>query len=145
MITYTDHIAVDDYNVLSDAVGWGICKPYRVRMALDRSDFIIAAQEDGRTVGMARIMHDGLQALVMDVAVLPDYQGQGIGKTMMLRVMEYLNALSRDGGIFVNLMSASGKDGFYAQFGFERRPNDKRGPGMTQWIEKQEPDAASCL
>jgi len=82
-------------------------------------------------------MHDGLQALVMDVIVLPEYQGRGIGKELMKRVMEYLDNLSRDGGIFVNLMSAQGREGFYEQFGFERRPNDKRGPGMTLWISER--------
>ena len=100
-------------------------------MALDRSDFLIVAKRASQTIGMARVMQDGLQALVMDVIVLPEYQGQGIGKKQTERVMEYLNELSCGGGIFVNLMSAIDRDGFYGQFGFECRPNEKRGPGMT--------------
>jgi len=136
-ITYTAHITVDEYNLLREAVGWGMCKPDRVQVALERSDFLTVAQAGGNSVGMARVVHDGLQALVMDVMVLPAYQGQGIGKALMKNVMKFLDELSQDGGIFVNLMSALGKDGFYEQFGFERRPNDKRGPGMTQWISRE--------
>jgi GNAT superfamily N-acetyltransferase len=134
-ITYTNAITVEDYNMLIDAVGWGTRDPDKVRMALDRTDYLVVAQADNRTIGMARVMQDGLQALVMDVAVLPAYQKQGIGKEMMKRVMAYLDSISRDGGVFVNLMSALGRESFYQQFGFERRPNEHRGPGMTQWIE----------
>ena len=134
-ITYTNTLSVDDFNMLREAVGWGSCNPEKVRMALDRTDFLISAQVNEKILGMARVVQDGLQALIMDVIVLPEYQGHGIGKTMMERVMEYLKELSHDGGIFVNLMSAIGRDDFYRQFGFERRPNEKRGPGMTLWIE----------
>ena len=105
-------------------------------MAIERSDFLVSAQTDNKTIGMVRVIQDGLQALVMDVIVLPEYQGRGIGKELMKYVMEYLDNLSRSGGIFVNLMSAQGREGFYEKFGFERRPNEKRGPGMTKWIGK---------
>jgi predicted N-acetyltransferase YhbS len=124
--------------MLREAVHWGACKPEKVLSALHRSDFITVARLNGQTIGMARVMQDGLQALIMDVIVLPDFQNQGIGKNMMVQVMDYLIDLSADGAIFVNLMSALGKDGFYEKFGFERRPNDNRGPGMTQTISAKE-------
>ena len=133
-ITYVDKILIEDYNMLREAVGWGACVPDRVKMALARSDYLIVARSDANTIGMARVMQDGLQALIMDVMVLPEYQGEGIGGHMMKCVMEYLNAAAQGGGLFVNLMSALGKDGFYTKFGFERRPNETRGPGMTQML-----------
>ena len=137
-ISFANIITIEDYNTLVEAVGWAARNPERVRIALERSDFLIAAQIDGKTIGMARIIQDGLQALVMDVIVLPEHQGQGIGKTLMDYVMEYLYDASHNGGLFVNLMCAVEREGFYEQFGFERRPNEKRGPGMTKWIEKKE-------
>ena len=136
-ITYTNTITVEDYNILTEAVGWGTRNPEKVSAALGRTDFLVAAQTDSRTVGTARLIHDGLQALVMDVIVLPEYQKQGIGKKMMEILMEYLDSISSDGGIFVNLMCALGKESFYEQFGFQRRPNENRGPGMTRWMEKE--------
>ena len=138
MVTYINMLTVEDYNMLRKAVGWGSCNPTKVRMALDRSDFLISAQINGKTVGMARVIQDGLQALVMDVIVLLEYQRQRIGKIMMERLMEYLNGISRGGGIFINLMSAIDRDGFYGQFGFESRHNEKRGPGMTLWLDNKE-------
>ena len=138
MSTYTDTLTVENYNILHEAVGWGVRNPQKVRMALDRSDFLISAQLNGKAIGMARVMQDGLQALVMDVIVLPEYQGQGIGKTMMERVMNYLNEISRGGGIKLTLISAVERVSFYEQFGFERRPDEKRGPGMTLWLDSKE-------
>ena len=137
-ITYTDTITVEDYNMLREAVHWGSCKPDRVLMALSRSDFITVAQLNGQTIGMARAIQDGLQALIMDVIVLPGYQGNGIGKSMMSQIMAYLGELSKGEALFVNLMSALGKEGFYEKFGFERRPNENRGSGMTQTIVKED-------
>ena len=138
IVIYTNTLTVEDYNILHKAVGWGSCNPDKVRMALDRSDFLISAQVNEKTVGMARVMQDGLQALVMDVIVLPEYHGQRIGKTMMERVMEYLNGISCGGGIKVTLISAVDRVSFYEQFGFERRPNENRGPGMTLWLDNRE-------
>jgi GNAT superfamily N-acetyltransferase len=136
--TFVNTITVEDYNTLIEAVGWGTRHPERVRLAIERSNFFIAAQKDNQTIGMARVVQDGLQALVMDVVVLPEYQGQGIGKTLMVHVMEYLETASQGGGLFVNLMSAIDRVGFYEQFGFESRPNNKRGPGMTKWISGED-------
>ena len=135
-ITYTNELSVEDYNMLREAVGWQANNPIRVKTALDRSDFIVSAKENGKSIGMARVIQDGLQSLVMDVVVSPEYQGRGVGKAMMQQVMEYLREVSRseEGGIFVNLMSAKGKDGFYEQFGFVSRPNELRGPGMRQLL-----------
>ena len=138
MVTYTDTLTVEDYNMLHEAVGWGSCNPEKVRMTIDRSDFLITAQLNGKTIGMARVIQDGLQALVIDVIVMPEYHGQRIGKTMMERVMFYLNEVSCDGGIKINLISAPDRIGFYEQFGFIERPTDKLGPGMTLWLDNRE-------
>ncbi|KAJ9103789.1 hypothetical protein QFC21_002251 [Naganishia friedmannii] len=50
-----------------------------------------------------------------DFAVAPDYQGQGIGRQMA----EHIIAQAKQSGRNIALFAASGKLGFYAQFGFE--------------------------
>jgi GNAT superfamily N-acetyltransferase len=137
-ITYSNIITVEDYNRLLQAVGWGTRNPEKIQMAIARSDFIVGAQFNGQTIGMARVMQDGLQALVMDVIVLPEYHGKRIGKTMMTKVMEYLNEISRNGGIKVNLISAFDRISFYEQFGFVHRTAENRGAGMSLWLENKE-------
>jgi len=137
-VDYIHQISIEDYNRLRVAVGWNAYKPEKVGIALKRSDFITVAQIENQTIGMARVIQDGLQALVMDVIVLPEYQNRGIGKELMKQVMDYLDNISREGGLFVNLMSAQNREGFYERYGFEKRPNERRGSGKTQWIEAKE-------
>jgi hypothetical protein len=51
--------------------------------------------------------------------------------------MTYIKSKLDQGEIaYVALMAAKGKEGFYQKFGFEERPNDHLGAGMTQWIKK---------
>jgi len=138
-IEYTNTLTPEEFNILHEAVGWGVVNNQeRIQKALNRSNFLIAAQINEKIIGMARVIDDGLQALLLDVIVLPEYQGQGIGKTLMNYVMEYLYVLSRNGGIKANLVTAPDKVGFYEKFGFINRPNSTMGPGMTQWIQKDQ-------
>lgn len=59
-----------------------------------------------KTVGMARMVTDsGYIAIIVDVIVLPEFQGKGIGKMMMNMVMKCIkNNLAEGEGIFVNLI-----------------------------------------
>jgi len=57
---------------------------------------------------------------------------------MMSRIMKYLDeSISPGQWKMINLMAAHGKEPFYSEFGFIRRPNDTFGHGMTQTIEKE--------
>jgi N-acetylglutamate synthase-like GNAT family acetyltransferase len=110
----------------------------QAQSGIDRSDYIIAAKKEDKTIGMARVLTDsGCVALILDVVVLPEYQGNGIGNTMLRMIMSYIERNLDEGEIaYVALMAAKGKEGFYQKFGFEERPNDHHGAGMTQWIKK---------
>ncbi len=74
----------------------------------------------------------GIYFYIQDVIVLPEFQGQGVGKRIMDSLMEYLeeNANSR---AFIGLMAAKGTAGFYMRFGFNERPSE--GPGMFMIME----------
>ena len=137
-ITYTDAITPEDYNALRVAVGWLGCEPDRARNALARSDFIVTAQLNCKVIGMGRVVHDGMVALITDVIVLPEYQKQGIGRALMGKIMEYLDELSQGGEIKAHLMSLSGMEPFYEKFGFFARPQGRYGHGMTKLIHIQE-------
>ena len=136
-ITYANMLTVEEYCALRKSVEWSAIEENVVQQALSKSDFIISATVDGVKVGMARLMTDGTQALIMDVIVHPDYQKTGIGKTMMHKVMEYINDhLYKGQKVLVNLNATKGRESFYQQFGFEIRPTEKLGMGMAQWLEK---------
>lgn len=135
-IIYDHNLNVADYNQLRSSVGWNAIPEKQALAGLTRSDFIIAAKDGDRTVGMSRVLTDGGSVvLILDVVVHPEYQGLGIGRALMQSVMDYINQRIGQGELSnVHLMAAKGKEGFYKKFGFEERPNDKSGAGMTQWI-----------
>lgn len=139
-IMYDHNLDVTDYNNLRDSAGWGRIPEKQARAGLSRSDFVIAAKDGERTVGMSRVLTDGgCVALILDVVVHPEYQGKGIGRTLMQSVMNYINNRIAQGEVgHICLMAAKGKEDFYKKFGFEERPNEKQGAGMTQWIYKDE-------
>ncbi|MDR1693554.1 MAG: GNAT family N-acetyltransferase [Oscillospiraceae bacterium] len=138
-ITYENNISAEDCAKLRASAGWREVHPDQLRAGLRSSAFIVAAQDGGSTVGMARLIYDGgYVAFIVDVLVLPQYQGRGIGKAMMERVLRNLRDRLKDGyTIQVDLMSAKGKEGFYEKFGFVKRPDNVYGCGMTQRLEKK--------
>ncbi len=80
---------------------------------------------DDRTVGMARIVGDGGTAfLIVDVAVEPPHQGQGIGSAMVDALMRWLSEHAAPGG-YVYLFADV--DGFYERWGFEESAPASKG------------------
>jgi GNAT superfamily N-acetyltransferase len=135
-IRYTDKISAEDYNFLRKSVEWPELGSKQAQTGIRNSTFIIAAIVDNKTVGVTRVVSDGgYIAIIVDVIVLPDFQGNGIGKTMMEKAMDHIKSNINEGDfVFVNVMAARDKESFYSQFGFETRPNEKVGAGMTQYI-----------
>ncbi|NJD01997.1 MAG: GNAT family N-acetyltransferase [Ruminiclostridium sp.] len=137
-IQYINSISVTDYKHLCKSVGWKELATKQAQTGISNSSYIVSAVNGDKTVGMARVVSDGgYVAIIVDVVVLPEFQGKGIGKTMMNMVMEHISSSIAEGeGVSVILMAAKNKESFYKQFGFSERPDEKFGPGMTQWISK---------
>ncbi|MCL2299189.1 MAG: GNAT family N-acetyltransferase [Firmicutes bacterium] len=133
MITYADEISIEDYAMLRASAGWRALSPGQVKAALRNSAFLVSAKDGARTVGMTRLMSDGgYYAVVLDVVVLPEYQGQGIGRGMMARAVQHLKDGLRPGEqCYTILTSAPGKEGFYEKMGFHQVPNEDEGAGLV--------------
>lgn len=135
-ITYTNKITVEQYNNLRRSVEWEEVQEAIAQKGLENSAFIIVLTNNSVPVGMARVITDyGATVLIADVIVHPDYQGNGLGRKIMTKVMEYIYQNINPGQKkMIHLMAAQGKENFYKKFGFVERPNDRYGPGMSQWI-----------
>ena len=54
---------------------------------------------------------------------------------MVQKAMDYIKSTIASGQfVLANIMASKGKESFYSQFGFEERPTEDLGAGMTQWL-----------
>ena len=139
-IIFGSKISVEDFNFLRKSVGWGELELKIATKSIENALFIVTAIYDGKIIGLTRVSGDGgYTVFITDVIVLPDYQNKGIGKQLITKAMDYIKEtfLEKGQGISVNLMSAKGREPFYEKFGFNVRPNENRGAGMDQWIQKE--------
>lgn len=131
--------ALDEYQALRAAVRFNVLSDRIAARGIANPYFIITARaEDGRLVGMARLLSDGGYVnYITDVMVHPKFQGKGIGKTMVNSILSFLRESLLDGEkLCVYLMAAKGKEPFYEKFGFLDRPTDDLGAGMSFWVKK---------
>jgi GNAT superfamily N-acetyltransferase len=120
--------AADAFKSLYDTTGWGPAsrEPSYYQGALSGSWFTQSVYSTGQLVGFARVISDGhLHAFITEMIVHPEFQGRGIGSTLLSAVLE---ACHGAGVADIQLFSARGKSKFYEHHGFVPRPNE--GPGM---------------
>ncbi|NCA77409.1 MAG: N-acetyltransferase [Alphaproteobacteria bacterium] len=129
-LQYTDALPdAAQYFRLFETTGWnekyGLTKE-ELSDTLRSSFYCISAYDGNALVGTGRIMSDGvLHAMIYEMIVHPDYQGKGIGREIMHRLLQKcLDNNIRD----IQLFCAKGKREFYEKMGFITRPDD--GPGM---------------
>lgn len=88
MITYRQNPQLDFQAVLEiyDSVGWTnyTDRPTMLQKALEHSLLVLAAFDSDRLVGLLRAVGDGHSIVfIQDILVLPSYQRQGIGRTLL--------------------------------------------------------------
>lgn len=111
--------SVEDYCNLRVQAGMSPRGKEAAVIGLPNSLFSITVYEGQRLIGMARVVGDGgINFLIVDVAVHPDFQGKGIGKKMMGDTMQYLDKHALPGSL-VQLSADPPADKLYQQFGFE--------------------------
>lgn len=127
-----------EYNAIRSRVGWSGYTDEQAAIGLGATLYSVCVRRDGCLVGMGRVIGDGIMVFyIQDIIVDPEYQGQGIGKGIMERVMVFIRSRAVNNSI-IGLMSAVGKEDFYRKFGFIARPNEKMGSGMTQFYRGDE-------
>jgi GNAT superfamily N-acetyltransferase len=95
------------------AAGLGGRAGDKILRAFKNSAVVRLAVASDRLVGACRAITDGeYHACVYDVAVRPEYQGHGVGKELMSRVLSELKVWR------VMLVADQQVQGFYRQFGF---------------------------
>jgi GNAT superfamily N-acetyltransferase len=92
--------------------------------------FTVCVRQDGRLLGLARVVGDGvLYFYVSDVVVRPELRGGGYGVLLMEAVLGYLKRAAHPGAMIV-VVPLKGRETFYERFGFKRCPDGRFGVGM---------------
>jgi ribosomal protein S18 acetylase RimI-like enzyme len=128
-------LTATQFLTLRESIGW-TGKLHQIEKAIEKGLYNIIAKDEGRIIGMGRLVGDGIMYWYMqDVIILPQYQGKGIGKQMVERMLQYIQQNSMSGTTAtVGLMAAQGKEPFYEKWDFIIRPNEKMGAGMIKHI-----------
>lgn len=89
--------------------------PEKLEIAFRNSLLRVFAWHDKTLVGAGRALSDGVwRAAIYDVAVLPAYQGKGIGSRIMRHLIDSANV------DVIMLYATPGKEEFYERFGFRK-------------------------
>jgi ribosomal protein S18 acetylase RimI-like enzyme len=97
--------------------------------AIKQSQYF-TVRDMGKLIGFIRVITDNYFYFIIEVAVLPDYQGKGIGKRLMNFTLDYIRSQEF---IKIFLFAIPNKETYYAKFGFkntksqamEIRPDEK--------------------
>ena len=140
MIKYLEHTpTADEYNYLTNSVGWGVRDNSIVNVALKNTIYSLCVYDEDRLIGYGRIIGDKTIFLyIQDVMVMPEYQSKKIGTGIMNNILEKINEYKKmNPEIRTYLGASKGKESFYEKFGFVSRPNEELGAGMILYDDQK--------
>ena len=111
-----DDVDWDELEALYRAAPLGNKSAIGLKTVFTNSRFCCFAREGDRIIGAGRVLADGIDcAYLCDLAVLPQFQGTGLGKEIVNRLLA-----SAEGHKKIILYAVPGKEPFYRKFGFRR-------------------------
>ncbi len=105
-----------EYCELRRAAGLSPMDEDAAAAALPKSLFAVTIRDGGALIGMGRLVGDGLHVQVVDVAVHPDHQGEGLGRQIMEHIMDFVCREIPECAV-VSLLADV--DWLYQKFGFD--------------------------
>ena len=110
---------VEEYRQLRVAAGLTAKSELSAESGLAGSLFAVCIRKDDTLIGMGRVIGDGgLNYEVVDVAVHPDFQRQGLGYRIMEALVDYLHSNAPETS-FVCLIADRSAPALYQKFGFD--------------------------
>ena len=127
-------LTIDEYYKLLDSVNWKRPSERLLKISLKKG-INVKYVLNKETVGMARFVTDGGYAgLIMDVIVLPEYQGKGVGRKIieMLEKDEYYLRAKR-----IEIPASITAVEFYRKMGYDyKNGNTELENGLMYRLEK---------
>ena len=112
----TNGVDWEELSALYRAAPLGDKKPGHLQKVFTNSMFKCFVYDNARLVAAGRALADGADcSYICDIAVLPDYQGTGLGKQVVNHLLEQSRGHKK-----IILYAVPGKEPFYKKFGFLR-------------------------
>lgn len=109
---------VDDYVRMRAAAGMHAKTAEAAARALPNTLYGVSLVRDGEVVGMGRIIGDnGCFFTIVDIAIVPELQGRGLGRRVMAALDAWL-ARNVPESAYVTLVADGDAKHLYAKFGF---------------------------
>ncbi|MGH1365875.1 MAG: GNAT family N-acetyltransferase [Calditrichia bacterium] len=87
---------------------------------------VLVKNEEDEPIGMGRVIGDGgCFCQIVDICVLPELQGKGIGKLIMEKLMEFISTLPDT--CYVSLIADGNANRLYEKYGFQDTLPESRG------------------
>ncbi|GAA5028022.1 GNAT family N-acetyltransferase [Terrabacter aeriphilus] len=122
LVTYVDRLPTPgEHRVLAESVRWSHAFDWdTMEASLAGSIAGVVTLDGAHVIGMVRLVDDGVKCYyVQDIAVLPTFQGRGIGATLLQRLLERV-ARTAVTTAFVGLFATEGAASLYQRHGFTR-------------------------
>ena len=128
-LSLNQKIDLYDLEKLCDAVGWVRRPIKKVKIAIDHSfltvSLIYEYKETKKLIGFARATSDSsFNATIWDVVIHPEFQGSGLGKTLMNQTIEQLRYADIS---TITLFADPNVVSFYRNLGFVSDPDGVKG------------------
>ena len=119
-ISETRDVPIHLLRALHDTAAWATGRSSaQLRTLLRHSDIFLTAWDGADLIGCARVLTDyTVRALICDVIIHPDYQGQGLGR-LLVEAVEAHPALQ---DVEMLCLFTTQKRDFYAHLGWEEHP-----------------------
>jgi len=115
-IYQNDNVNWDELANLYKIAPLGNKKPNDLKTVFSNSMFKCFVYSEKSIIGVGRALADGIDcSYICDVAIHPDYQGRGIGKDIVNKLIELSKGHNK-----IILYSNPGKEEFYSKLGFDR-------------------------
>ncbi len=115
-----NELTAEEFISLWESVWDGAPSLAQTKLAMQNTIFRVSIYDGEKAIAMARMIGDmGLCYYIKDVVVRPEYQGKGIGRTLINELLKLVNNNGIKGTqIFVELAAVPDKMPFYEKLGF---------------------------